>query len=969
MKEKITLIYYSVKTAQIFTINLWLIVGSILTLTNTQAQLIGWQYKDAIKLENPSSQKINYQVLLNINTEELITAGKMQSSGADIRFSKDCNGSNLYPYWIESGINTANTLIWVKIDTLSPSGSRIINMHYGNNTATANTNFNNTFPLSRIVTAVELVSDTVWNYDWVEIESGAAVNLSPSSDSFPRSLSINSRKIKINGTLNGDSQGFKGGVGGGNGGGPGGGKAATSTFTSGGGGGYGGIGGNGATTANVGPGGIMYGTSSSIADIHAGSGGGAGGIGGAGNLGGNGGSLFILNATSVDILGTITSQGGMGASGGSYNGGAGGSGGGILIMAYDVNFNGIIAVKGGTGAGVLNGGGGGAGGRIKIFYENILINGGITDITGGMAGANGAGGGIPGNSGTFYTGTFVSEVPEYTIMPLPNISTSNTPVCPGENISFTADSGFVSYDFHINGNAVQNSTSRFFSSNTLNNGDMVNVLASNSSGCVFISNTITITNIQSTLPANAGPDTSVCAGGSITLNASGGTTYSWNPTTGLSCSNCPNPVANPSLTTIYKVTVSSGSCPPAADSVKITVKALPVVSAGNNAMICIGDSIQLSASGGVAYTWTPINGLDNPNIPDPIAKPGNSITYTVTATNAEGCVRSSSVAVTVNPLPIADAGDDEIMCPGASVILTASGGVDYTWDPPASLSCTNCSSTTASPATTTTYTVTVTDANGCSNKDSVVVNVTSMLITNAGPDTSVCAGESIVLNASGGTNYSWSPATGLSCNNCPNPVASPLYTTVYVVTLSSGSCDPATDSVKVTVKALPSASAGNNVMICTGDSVQLDAGGGISYSWSPATGLNNPDIADPMAGPATTTTYTVIVTDSNGCAATDDITVTVELCTGITKAPGDINMLLFPNPAGDVLYLQFNHTSLKDLSIEVVNIHGKLVYIEKVGDTSDNFSKQINISAFAKGIYYLRVIGADFFSVRKLIIQ
>lgn len=156
----------------------------------------------------------------------------------------------------------------------------------------------------------------------------------------------------------------------------------------------------------------------------------------------------------------------------------------------------------------------------------------------------------------------------------------------------------------------------------------------------------------------------------------------------------------------------------------------------------------------------------------------------------------------------------------------------------------------------------------------IVVLVLPAPVILASNDTTVCSGANVNLNASGGTTYVWSPSTGLTNPNISNPVATVTATATYVVTASNGACD-ASEPVVITVQ-IPVANAGTDITICEGQSTQLNATGGVSYSWAPSTGLSSTTIANPVANPIVTTTYTVTVTDGLGCVATDVIIVTVD---------------------------------------------------------------------------------------------
>ncbi|HEY8402384.1 MAG TPA: hypothetical protein VIK89_14045, partial [Cytophagaceae bacterium] len=376
------------------------------------------------------------------------------------------------------------------------------------------------------------------------------------------------------------------------------------------------------------------------------------------------------------------------------------------------------------------------------------------------------------------------------------------------------------------------------------------VTITDNEGC--ISQTSFEVNEPAPVPADAGSDATICEGGNTPLNASGGVSYSWSPASGLSNPNIANPIASPLTTTNYTVTVTDINGCQNTDNVTVTVNPLPVADAGTDQAVCIGGSVNLNASGGISYSWSPVASLSDPNIANPVASPAATTVYTVTVTDANGCQNTDNVTVTVNPLPVANAGTDQDICIGSTANLSASGGVTYSWSPAATLSNPNIANPVANPTVTTTYTVTVTDASGCQNTDDVTITVNPLPVAEAGPDATICEGNNTPLNASGGVSYSWSPASGLSNPNIANPIASPLTTTNYTVTVTDVNGCQNTDNVTITVNPLPVADAGADQAVCIGGSVNLNASGGISYSWSPAASLSDPNIANPVASPAAT---------------------------------------------------------------------------------------------------------------------
>ena len=371
-----------------------------------------------------------------------------------------------------------------------------------------------------------------------------------------------------------------------------------------------------------------------------------------------------------------------------------------------------------------------------------------------------------------------------------------------------------------------------------------------------------------------GSDTTICSGGAIQLIATGGdSTYWWSPPDGLSCLNCPNPIATPSKTTTYKVhSVNDGGCD-ITDSITVRVHT-GVIDAGSDKTICAGDSAQLTPSGGVAYIWSPVDGLSCAACSQPYAKPLVSTTYYAIGVDSLGCMATDSVKVLVNT-PMANAGNDTATCKGGSVQLTATGGNYYQWSPPDGLSCTSCASPIASPLQTTTYTVVSSLSPICSAVDSVTVRVME-IHPEAGNDTTICRGTVATLHASGGFSYEWSPPDGLSCTNCADPIATPQGTTTYHLLASAGGCF-GSDSVTVTV-SVPTAKATGDTMMCLGSAAQLTGSGGVTYAWSPATGLSCTTCPNPIATPQYSTKYYLTTTNAFGCEATDSVRVRIRDC-------------------------------------------------------------------------------------------
>ncbi len=289
-----------------------------------------------------------------------------------------------------------------------------------------------------------------------------------------------------------------------------------------------------------------------------------------------------------------------------------------------------------------------------------------------------------------------------------------------------------------------------------------------------------------------------------------------------------------------------------------------------NSPFCLGDDIELLEDdpNNVQWDWDGPNGFslsgtdNNPLIPT--TSSSDFGTFTVTVTDGDGCTATDEITISESPAPTADAGQDDEVCEGLSITLTASGGQAYEWD-----TGDNSASTTVSPTATTTYTVTVTNGNGCTDTDEVEITVNVNTTAEAGPDDEICEGEIAMLTASGGTSYIWSTGDMTADIN-----VSPASTQTYTVTVTDNNGCTATDEAEVTVNVNTTADAGPDEDICIGDSVDITASGGDSYLWD--TGDSNATI---NVTPVVTTTYIVTVTDSNGCTATDDVTVTININT------------------------------------------------------------------------------------------
>lgn len=418
-------------------------------------------------------------------------------------------------------------------------------------------------------------------------------------------------------------------------------------------------------------------------------------------------------------------------------------------------------------------------------------------------------------------------------------------------------------------------------------------MTNNSNGCVN-KDTVTI-KVNSKPTVSAGLDKEICIGSAITIGGTPtgpvGSTYVWTTSTGLNNATLSNPSASPLILTQYKVTVTDSNSCVNTDSMIVTVNALPIVNAGSDKITCQGTALGIGGSptgpAGSTFAWSPSTGLNNAAIANPTANPSNTTIYTVTVTDTKGCINKDSVEVNVNTLPNVTAGTDKTICFGASTLIggspTAPGNATYSWTNASSLDDATLGNPTANPSITTSYVVTATDSNGCSNIDSMKVVVNALPITNAGADKAICIGSSTTLGGTptgpAGSTFVWNTLSGLNDSTLANPTANPTVNSTYFVTVTDVNNCVNVDTVKIKINPLPIANAGGpTTLICFGDSINIglpSLPNGSTYSWSPALGLANATASITQASPAANTNYTLTVTDINTCKNTDSIFVTV----------------------------------------------------------------------------------------------
>ena len=318
------------------------------------------------------------------------------------------------------------------------------------------------------------------------------------------------------------------------------------------------------------------------------------------------------------------------------------------------------------------------------------------------------------------------------------------------------------------------------------------------------------------------------------------------------------------------------------DIVKKNIKIVDGPDLGLNThdtLICSIDTIQLKTSTIGNYVWSPNYNISSLSSANPLISPDTATKYYVSFSDADGCKNTDSVFVDVKPFATINLGNDTTVCsPDGFKMNTISDALNFVWTPATYLS----SSTIKNPIVTSsapsiTYTV-VGNIGKCQSQDQITIKTAPTPIADAGKDTIICFGDPALLQATGGSIYTWTPTQYLTASNIANPkvIGLPSATQFKVVVSDTLGCiKTSIDSVIVSVDAIFQAYAGRDTSVVINEPVALNGTGGVTYLWQPATWLSNPTIANPIATPKENITYQLTAISKGGCKAMDEIQINV----------------------------------------------------------------------------------------------
>ena len=491
------------------------------------------------------------------------------------------------------------------------------------------------------------------------------------------------------------------------------------------------------------------------------------------------------------------------------------------------------------------------------------------------------------------------------------------------------------------------------------------------------------------ITAKLAPKATTCDGFSVNFSNSvtnpSGILYTWdfgNPLSGLdNGSSLANP--NHTFTDIgeYKVklTISLGGFCTNADSILVKVYPGFFPDFKADGTFCKGtpfeflDNTTTSYGDPTGWRWN----FGNPTaINDTSIIKNPSYTYLLPGTyqaklivsSTFGCTDSVMKSITIKNGPSIDLSThDTLICSIDTLQLKTSSTGNFVWSPDYIISSINSPNPLVSPDIPTKYFVSVTDAEGCKNSDSVFVDVKQFVTTNAGNDTTICTSDEFRLNTiSDALSFIWIPATYLSSTSIKNPIATPLVPSItYTVIGNIGKCQ-SQDQITILTAPLPKANIGKDTLVCFNTTVPLRASGGSIYTWTPSTYLTANNIANPLAlAMLVTTQYKVEIRDTLGCnkSVFDSILIKVEPILKADAGPADTSVVLgeplFLNGSGGATYLwqPTNWLNNPTISNPIANPQDNITYQLTVTNSAgckatDNI--RVNVYKIAPGFYVPR---------------
>jgi gliding motility-associated-like protein len=376
----------------------------------------------------------------------------------------------------------------------------------------------------------------------------------------------------------------------------------------------------------------------------------------------------------------------------------------------------------------------------------------------------------------------------------------------------------------------------------------------------------------------------ICAGQSQVLSASGAGPFNWVASSGLFPVAAANVTVSPAVTTTYTVKSGVGSCTTSAVAIVNVSSASPITITPSSSTICVGQSVSLTSSGSGPYTWTASSGTNPLGAANVTVSPTSTTTYTVIS-GIGTCTTSATATVSVPPpIQVTVTPTFSAICVGQSVALSATGSGPFVWTASNGTNPTSAANVTVSPNSTTTYTV-ISGTGSCTTSavSTISISLTPSIAITPSLST-ICLGQSQVLSSSGAGPFTWSASAGATPPAAANVTVTPTTTTTYTVLSGSGTCTASAVatvslSIPIATTVTPAQSS-----ICSGQSQTLTASGAGPFTWIASNGPNPISSATIVVTPTITTTYTVIE-GSGTCSSSAIVSVTIVNTPTMTISP------------------------------------------------------------------------------------
>lgn len=388
----------------------------------------------------------------------------------------------------------------------------------------------------------------------------------------------------------------------------------------------------------------------------------------------------------------------------------------------------------------------------------------------------------------------------------------------------------------------------------------------------------------------------------------------------------------------------------------------------NSAIARYWYSIGTSPGAVNTLTWTSNWGDTTVTAKNLVLVNGTTYYFNVKSENGAGLfsnvisTNGQTVTISSPTAPTAVINASNTVCAGQPIALAdASAGSPTVWawtmpgGTPASANSQNISVTYTANGI---YTVSLTVSNATgTNTATKTITVSSNPIINLSASTSsICAGQSSTLSATGGGSYSWSPATNLSSSTGSVVIASPASSIVYTVVGTTGACT-GNKTISLTVSPNPTVNiTASSSSICIGQTSTLSSVGASSYSWSPVTNLSSSTGSLVVASPSSSIVYTVVGT-TGLCSGSSIVSLTVNTCTGIQDLTSGDFISIYPNPFSDVLFVTLNLNTDTNIELVLFDVLGKEIMRNAYKESAGLSNKTIQLDNFniSNGVYWMKI--------------